>query len=430
MKLSNQKRERSISDSICAVVLVAIALIGLWNIIRYLILGELVPILTILIVSILFFLVAISAWRDRQPILLLIIGGASGVLYFNMNHTGTATFNMSYLFQTIIGAVGGILAIGFHWKSHEKCIRWIGIPMIAAIVLGLVTSGTWLVCNQNAKSYGGEANRSIWAVPNQFDQGICEEIGSVERLDYQTKAYATDEREVTKSAYVYLPYGYDESKQYDILYLLHGTGDDEKYWLIDHPYNVTMIDQMISKGDVDPFILVTPTWYVEDDCSEKLDLLTYSFAQELQNDLMPAVESKYSTYAKKCDEEGFISSRDHRAFAGLSRGAVTMYHSVLCQSLDYFSWFGAFSGSRTTAEVFKKTIQSEEFKNYPINYLYVSSGNFDFALAGQIQDYQALVEMEPRLTEGENTNMDVYPMRYHSMESWHLALYNYLQKIF
>lgn len=68
---------------------------------------------------------------------------------------------------------------------------------------------------------------------------------------------------------------------------------------------------------------------------------------------MPEIESSYSTYAKSADDVGFSESRDHRAFAGLSRGAVTMYHSVLCQSLDYFSWFGAFSGSRTDAQAFE-----------------------------------------------------------------------------
>ena len=38
--------------------------------------------------------------------------------------------------------------------------------------------------------------------------------------------------------------------------------------------------------------------------------------------------------------------------------------------------------------------------------------------------------MEPRLTEGVNTNFDVFPMQSHSWENWHLALYNFLQKVF
>ena len=125
-------------------------------------------------------------------------------------------------------------------------------------------------------------------------------------------------------------------KEYNILYLMHGTGDDEKYWLKTNPYNKTMLDNMIADGDIEPLIVVTPTFYVEDDCADDLDQLTYSFAKELRNDLMPEIESSYSTYAKSADDKGFSKSRDHRAFAGLSRGAVTMYHSVLCQSLDYF----------------------------------------------------------------------------------------------
>ena len=275
-----------------------------------------------------------------------------------------------------------------------------------------------------------KARDELWAVPEKYDGAEPEQAGTVEEVVYETKAYATDERTVTKTAYVYLPYGYSEEREYNILYLMHGTGDDEKYWLKTNPYNKTMLDNLIASGDIQPLIVVTPTLYVEDDCADDLDQLTYSFAKELRNDLMPEIESSYSTYAKSADDAGFSESRDHRAFAGLSRGAVTMYHSVLCRSLDYFSWFGAFSGSRTDVQAFEDTIQTGEFADMPIHYLYVASGNFDFALPGQVQDYQALLDIEPRLRAGVNTTFDVFPMRYHSMGNWHLALYNYLQKIF
>ena len=61
--------------------------------------------------------------------------------------------------------------------------------------------------------------------------------------------------------------------------------------------------------------MVTPTFYVEDDCADDLDQLTYSFAKELRNDLMPEIESSYSTYAKSADDKGFSKSRDHRALS-------------------------------------------------------------------------------------------------------------------
>ena len=42
----------------------------------------------------------------------------------------------------------------------------------------------------------------------------------------------------------------------------------------------------------------------------------------------------------------------------------------------------------------------------------------------------AVLAAEPRLQEGVNTSLDVFPMRYHSIGSWHLALYNFLLKAF
>lgn len=256
------------------------------------------------------------------------------------------------------------------------------------------------------------------------------EQGRVEELTYETKAYATDGRTVTKRALVYLPYGYSEEEQYDILYLLHGTGDDEEYWLRTNPYNKVMLDNLIYYGAIEPLIVVTPTFYVEDDCLGGLDPLTYSFKEELRRDLMPAAESAYLTYAESCDAEGFAASRSHRAFAGLSRGAVTTLHSVLNGCLDWFSRFGTFSGSRTPVSYFMENIGSDVQKELSIDYWYVASGTFDFALPGQIQDYKDVLAAEPRLRPGENTSFDVFPMRSHTMGNWHLALYNFLLAAF
>lgn len=191
-----------------------------------------------------------------------------------------------------------------------------------------------------------------------------------------------------------------------------------------------MVDNLIYYGDIQPLIIVTPTFYTEDDCADNLDELTYSFKDELRLDLMPYIESRYSTYAESADDKGFGESRDHRAFAGLSRGAVTMYHSAMCASLDYFSWFGAFSGSRTTEEEFVSSIQFEDFKDYAINYLYVTGGAFDFALPAQVRDYAMLLSIEDRLTVGVNTSFVSLPMQRHAIDNWHLNLYNFLQKIF
>lgn len=417
---------RTISDRISWMALMVIAVAGAIHLLTYLPLGSLQAFFTILVIEILFVLTGYAAWKGRMPWLNLLIAVAAGVLFYTTNYAETTEFNVWFLIQAIAAVIGSVFLL--RRREKASCIPWVPLLLAAATVIVFLASWKWNT--DQAKAAQGHARRELWAVPSQFDSTPCEQSGTLEELVYQTKAYGTDERPVEKRALVYLPYGYDESKPYNILYLMHGTGDDENYWLQTHEYNKIMLDRMIASGNIEPLIVVTPTFYVEDDFADGLDPLTISFKEELRNDLMPLVESKYSTYAETCDEAGFTASREHRAFAGLSRGAVTTCHSALCGSLDYFSWFGMFSAYRTPEAYLRETLQSEEFKDYPIRYLYMTSGNFDFALPAQLKGYDMLLDIEPRLAYGVNTCFDLFPMRYHSMGSWHLALYNFLQKIF
>ena len=425
------KTRKSMADQICLITTALLILLACADIFRFAVLGDKTAFITFWLIAIVFILLSYTAWKSGMPFFYLLIAVAAFVLYFNTNFsTSTYYFNWLFLAEAIVSALGGSLGTTVMiWKKIPMG-RVAVLPLAAAVLILAGFLGFWKVRYDAGHEAQGQARDELWAVPAKYDGEEPEQAGTVEEVVYDTRAYATDGRSVKKSAYVYLPYGYSKEKEYNILYLMHGTGDDEKYWLKTNPYNKIMLDNMIADGDIEPLIVVTPTFYVEDDCAADLDQLTYSFAKELRNDLMPEIESAYSTYAKTADDKGFSKSRDHRAFAGLSRGAVTMYHSALCQSLDYFSWFGAFSGSRTDSQAFEDTIQTGDFAELPIHYLYVASGNFDFALPGQVQDYQALLDIEPRLRSGVNTCFDVFPMRYHSMGNWHLALYNFLQKIF
>lgn len=429
--MQDTKQNRPLCDKIDGAALGIIVLTGCLHLARYIALGSLLGFVTVLVIEALFALIGYMAWKGRLPGLFLVIAAAAVVLFINTNYLETTMFNIGFLVQAIAAVLGAVLGLAFMIREKQpvRCVPYIAGLLTIAIVAAFLA--TWKTGTDQAKTAQGVARREIWAVPEQFDSAACNQPGTVEEVAYQTKAYGTDGRDVEKHALVYLPYGYDESQPYNILYLMHGTGDDEYYWLRTHEYNKVMLDNMIASGDIEPLIVVTPTFYVEDDLKkEGLDPLTFSFREELRNDLMPFIESRYSTYAESCDEAGFTDSRDHRAFAGLSRGAVTTAHAAFCGSLDYFSWFGMFSAFRTTENYLRETIQSGEFADYPIHYLYMTSGNFDFALPAQVRGYRMMVDMEPRLVYGVNTLFEVFPMRYHSMGNWHLALYNYLQKIF
>lgn len=73
--------------------------------------------------------------------------------------------------------------------------------------------------------------------------------------------------------------------------------------------------------------------------------------------------------------------------------------------------------------IFITTLSNYAIKGYEVD-------AFDFGFESQWRDWNAIVHADPRLTVGENTAFDNYPMRYHSMGNWHLALYNFLLKIF
>ena len=423
--------KHSRTDNMLFTAMIVIGAFGLAEVFGYLRLGSLEATVTMLIIEAVFVLLAVGAWKGRMPWLNLVTAGIAFVLGNTTNYAETTSYNWGFWGQAAAAAASVVLGCIFMIRKKEKYRKIPALELILCVCISASALGVWGVWTTKDKQATGLARHTMWAVPTELDSVPCDQAGTLEELLYDTKAYGSDGRDVQKRALVYLPYGYDESKPYNILYLMHGTGDDENYWLSTHADNKTMLDNMIERGDIEPLIVVTPTFYVEDDFRDTgLDPLTYSFREELRNDLMPAVEGKYSTWAETTDEAGFAASRDHRAFAGLSRGAVTTYHSVFCGSLDRFSWFGTFSGSRTDRDYFEETIQSEEFRDLPIHYLYITSGVFDFALPRQLQDTDGLLSIEPRLTTGVNTDLDVFPMRYHSIGNWHLALYNLLQRIF
>ena len=67
--------------------------------------------------------------------------------------------------------------------------------------------------------------------PALFEE--AEEQGTVRIVDYITRDYYCDEYyDIRKQMAVYLPYGYNEEQQYDVLVLLHCGWADYRFWLV------------------------------------------------------------------------------------------------------------------------------------------------------------------------------------------------------
>ena len=147
-----------------------------------------------------------------------------------------------------------------------------------------------------------------------------DEPGTLVELEYDTYESMTYDQKDTvlhKRAIVYLPYGYSEDTEYNVFYLMHGGWSDETTYLgtPDHPNAFkNVLDNAMADGKILPMIVVCPTYNNEsntDSSSYSLALqLTDNYHNELINDLIPAVEGTYSTYADSTTPEGIIMRCD------------------------------------------------------------------------------------------------------------------------
>jgi enterochelin esterase-like enzyme len=206
------------------------------------------------------------------------------------------------------------------------------------------------VCRPSGFMEGGIALK-VWKVRDKFNfestiqnlQPIPGEVrkpnakqGRIEEFKYMAHKNG---RTFQKHARVYTPYGYkakDKKTKYDVLYLMHGGGDNTtsfltppKDWL---PLR-NILDNLIAEGKMRPIIVVCPTFYDDDENIGANNMndaiaLTRDFHTELQNDLIPTVEKKYNTYLEGTDSIAVTKSRDHRAYGGFSMGALSTWYQL------------------------------------------------------------------------------------------------------
>jgi len=272
-------------------------------------------------------------------------------------------------------------------------------------------------------------------IPAEYRKLKKDAAGTVEEITYTTKDYYGTGEEMTKPAYVYLPYGYDEEKQYNVIFLMHGGGGDETEWAIHTDFSTVrlVLDNMIYYGDIEPCIAVVPNGRSGVYYEKKSDSADgfMDFGLELRNDLIPYIDANYATYAEY-SPEGYdvTAARDHRAIAGFSFGGMQSINVGLCECLDIISYFGAFSPA--TAIYWGEDIakELEKFDTYEIGYIYEICGDRDMncATAGYYA-LMPLTELTDKVVLGENLMLQIVPGG-HETAVAKLGLYNFLQLIF
>lgn len=185
------------------------------------------------------------------------------------------------------------------------------------------------------------------AVPSSY-KAASDHPGTVTRVDYDSKDYVRDGAAITKTAYVYTPYGYDENDEetrYNIIYLMHGWGGHAGEYF-EYTSTKNVFDHLIENGDIPPVIIVSATFYNDNsDTGFNGSIAEFrKFHRDFEENLMPTVEGRFHTYAKSASDEDLKASRDHRAFGGFSLGSVTTWLQF-CYDTDYIRYFLPMSGS-------------------------------------------------------------------------------------
>jgi enterochelin esterase-like enzyme len=188
--------------------------------------------------------------------------------------------------------------------------------------------------------------------------------GKAELTEYDSKTVGTRRKMV-----VYTPPNYSADEKYPVLYLLHGIGGNEWDW----PGYVRVcdvMDNLVADKKCVPMVIVMPNGRAEVDDHPTDDPFKHApafenFEGDLLNDLIPAIEKRYSVY----------SDREHRALAGLSMGGGQSLNFGL-KHLDTFAWIGGFSSAPNTKPL-DQVVSDPAAAAKQLKLLWISCGNQD-----------------------------------------------------
>lgn len=239
-------------------------------------------------------------------------------------------------------------------------------------------------------------------IPSEYFSSASQQ-GTLEEFYYSTYesfTYANKTTTLYKRAILYLPYGYVTENKYNIMYLMHGGWSNETTILgtPDRPSNFkNVIDHAIEAGVFAPCIIVCPTYNNTNENGQDSDnyslalQLTRNYHNEFTNDLIPAVESKYSTFAESISTKDLVSARDHRAFMGFSMGSVATWRTFeFC--LDYFRYFFPSSGAITSNQDDMDRIVKQSGYEKEDFFIWGISGTNDFAYSQFTSQMNAMFE--------------------------------------
>lgn len=155
--------------------------------------------------------------------------------------------------------------------------------------------------------------------------------GLLSELNYFSKITQTWRR-----CFVYTPAGYETNSgtRFPVLYLQHGSFEDETGWANQGKTNL-ILDNLIAEKKAVPMIVVMDNGYAfkpkkaNDPARPEM-----VFEEVMMQEIIPMIDARFRT----------LADREHRAIAGLSMGANQTMR-IAINNLSAFSAYGGFSGT-------------------------------------------------------------------------------------
>jgi enterochelin esterase family protein len=271
--------------------------------------------------------------------------------------------------------------------------------------------------NPNLKN-GRAIDASVVEVPGnppRFD-----ELQAVPHGALQIRTYLSTPLKRPRKLYVYTPPQYDSepNRRFPVLYLRHGSGDNEENWS-DTGRAGVILDNLIAKRKAAPMIIVMPngdtdgTWG-GGSSAEGIEML----GQELLTDIIPMIDRTYRV----------APGRENRAITGLSMGGGQAF-TIGLKHMDLFAWVGEFSSGLVSDTEFHLDKHLPGFLDHPedvnrkLKLLFLSCGTEDPRYPGQLDLADNL--------KAHGIQYIWYPTPgVHEWKVWRHALAEFAQKVF
>ncbi|MCF8357887.1 MAG: esterase [Prolixibacteraceae bacterium] len=240
--------------------------------------------------------------------------------------------------------------------------------------------------------------------------------------------YFSDITKAWRRCFVYTPPGYEANagKSYPVLYLQHGSFEDETGWSQQGKANL-ILDNLIAKKKAEPMIIVMDNGYAFKPQTEQAvgnpTRPAMAFEEVMMQEIIPMIDARFRT----------LTNRESRAIAGLSMGANQTMR-IAMNNLGHFAYYGGFSGTSNypnSDEIDVETFLNGAFKDgkkvdQQLKVLWLGMGTKEpEPFPGSIGAFRKMLDKQ-----GIEHVYYESPETAHEWQTWRRSLYQYAQLLF